>query len=89
MKEHEVPVMPLKTRLSVFTVERGHIEREGSALSVMDKNGARAQLPVGATAVLMLEPGTTISHAAVKLCAESRALIIWTGEGGVRLYSAG
>jgi CRISP-associated protein Cas1 len=89
MKEHDVPVMPLKSRLSVFTVERGHIEREGSALSVMDKNGVRAQFPVGATAVLMLEPGTTISHAAVKLCAESRALIIWVGEGGVRLYSAG
>ncbi len=37
----------------------------------------------------MLEPGTTITHAAVKLCAESRALIIWVGEAGVRVYSAG
>lgn len=37
----------------------------------------------------MLEPGTTITHAAVKLCAENRTLIIWTGESGVRLYSAG
>lgn len=81
--------MPLKSRMSVFTVERGHVEVEGSALSVSDKNGIRAQFPIGATAVLMLEPGTTISHAAVKLCAESRALIIWTGEAGVRLYSAG
>ncbi len=62
---------------------------EGSALSVTDSYGVRAQLPVGATAVLMLEPGTTISHAAVKLCGESRTLIIWTGEAGVRLYSAG
>lgn len=89
MKEFDIPVMPLKSRMSVFTVERGHVEREGAALSVMDRNGVRAQLPVGAMSVLMLEPGTTISHAAVKLCAESRTLIIWTGEAGVRLYSAG
>jgi CRISPR-associated protein Cas1 len=89
MKEHEMPVMPIKARLSLLSVERGTVEVDGSALAVTDVNGVRAQLPVGATAVLMLEPGTTITHAAVKLCAESRTLIIWTGEGGVRLYSAG
>lgn len=89
MKEHEVPVMPLKNRISLFSVEYGLIERDGSALAVIDRNGMRAQLPVGATAVLMLEPGTSITHAAIQLCAEARTLIIWTGEAGVRLYSAG
>lgn len=83
-----MPTMPLKSRLSLFAVEYGMIEVDGSALVVSDKDGVRAQLPIGATAVLMLEPGTSITHAAVKLCAESRTLIIWTGEGGVRLYSA-
>lgn len=81
--------MPLRNRLAVFSVERGCVEVEGSALVVTDVRGVRAQLPVGASAVLMLEPGTTITHAAVKLCAENRTLIIWTGEAGVRLYSAG
>lgn len=89
MKEHETPVMPLKNRISLFSVEYGLVERDGSALVVIDRNGVRAQLPVGATAVLMLEPGTSITHAAVQLCAEARTLIIWTGEAGVRVYSAG
>lgn len=89
MKEHETPVMPIKNRISLFSVEYGLVEREGSALVVTDKTGVRAQLPVGATAVLMLEPGTSITHAAVRLCAEARTLIIWTGEAGVRVYSAG
>lgn len=88
MKEHELPTMPLKSRLSLFAVERGLIEVDGSALVVSDVTGIRAQLPVGATAVLLLEPGTSITHEAVKLCAESRTLIIWMGEGGVRVYSA-
>ncbi|MAT39815.1 MAG: subtype I-E CRISPR-associated endonuclease Cas1 [Ectothiorhodospiraceae bacterium] len=89
MKEHEVPVMPLKSRISTFTVERGAVEREGTALIVQDATGVRAQVPVGAIAALMLEPGTTITHEAIKLCAEHKTLILWTGEAGVRIYSAG
>lgn len=89
MKPYDVPVMPLKSRIAHFWVERGCIEVIDSALVVVDKNGVRAQLPVGALAVLLLEPGTTVTHAAMKLCAESRTLVIWVGEGGVRLYSAG
>lgn len=37
----------------------------------------------------MLEPGTRISHAAVQTCAEVQCLILWVGEGGTRVYSAG
>lgn len=89
MKPYDVPVMPLKSRIAHFWVERGGVDVVDSALVVTDKNGIRAQLPVGALAVLLLEPGTTITHAAIKLCAESHTLVIWVGEGGVRLYSAG
>jgi len=37
----------------------------------------------------MLEPGTRISHPAVKLAAQVGTLIIWIGEAGVRLYASG
>lgn len=37
----------------------------------------------------MLEIGTRISHAAVRLAAQVGTLLVWIGEGGVRLYSAG
>lgn len=37
----------------------------------------------------MLEPGTRISHAAVKLASDVGTLLIWIGEGGVRLYASG
>lgn len=37
----------------------------------------------------MLEVGTRISHAAVRLAAMVGTLLVWIGEGGVRLYSAG
>jgi CRISPR-associated protein Cas1 len=49
----------------------------------------RKHIPVGSVASIMLEPGTRISHAAVKLAAITGTLLIWVGEAGVRLYSSG
>ncbi len=37
----------------------------------------------------MLEPGTRVSHRAVELAARVGCLLLWVGEGGVRLYAAG
>jgi len=84
-----MPVTSLKHRISTITVERGTVEVDGSSLVVADVNGVRSKIPVGSLAVLMLEPGATITHAAIKLCAEARTLVLWTGEAGVRLYAAG
>ncbi len=89
MNPYNMPIAPLKHRISTFTVERGTVEIDGSSLAVVDVNGVRTKIPVGSLAVLMLEPGATITHAAIKLCAEARTLVLWTGEAGVRLYAAG
>lgn len=56
---------------------------------VVDKNGVRMHIPIGGVACLMLEPGTRVSHAACALAARVGTLLVWIGEGGVRLYSAG
>jgi len=37
----------------------------------------------------MLEPGTRVSHAASSLAGRVGCLVVWVGEAGVRLYSAG
>lgn len=37
----------------------------------------------------MLEPGTRVSHAAVRLAATVGTLLVWVGEAGVRLYASG
>jgi CRISP-associated protein Cas1 len=47
------------------------------------------QIPVGGLACIMLEPGTTVSHAAVCLAATVGCLLVWVGEAGVRLYASG
>lgn len=46
------------------------------------------EVPVSAFAALLLEPGVSVSHEAIRLCAENRVLVLWTGEAGTRLYAA-
>jgi CRISPR-associated protein Cas1 len=81
--------IPVKDRASLAYVEKGRIDVRDGAFVVIDKNGVRTQIPVGGLTGLMLEPGTRISHAAVGLAAEVGCLLMWIGEAGVRLYSAG
>lgn len=83
------PRIPLRERASCVFVERGRIDVRDGAFVVVDKNGERVQIPIGGLASLMLEPGTRVSHAAVRLAAQVGCLLVWLGEGGVRVYSAG
>lgn len=81
--------IPIKDRLSVLFLERGHLDVIDGAFVVVDKTGIRTHIPIGGVACLMLEPGTRVSHAAAVLAARVGCLLVWIGEAGVRLYSAG
>lgn len=71
-------------------ISRGRIDVKNGAFVVIDEvNGERMHIPVGSVACIMLEPGTRVSHAAVKLASTVGTLLIWVGDAGVRLYSAG
>lgn len=71
-------------------VGKGRIDVKDGAFVVVDEvKGDRKHIPVGSVACIMLEPGTRVSHAAVKLAAITGTLLIWVGDSGVRLYSAG
>ncbi|PRY64145.1 CRISPR-associated Cas1 family protein [Vreelandella songnenensis] len=71
-------------------VGMGQIDvRDGAFVVVDEVNGERMHIPVGSVACLLLEPGTRVSHAAVKLASVVGTLLIWVGDAGVRLYSAG
>lgn len=82
------PIM-MKERLSMLFLEYGELDVLDGTFVLIDKNGIRTQIPVGSVACLLLQPGTRISHAAVVLAARVGCLLIWVGEGGVRLYAAG
>jgi len=81
--------IPMKERISMVFVSYGRIDVKDGAFVVIDKSGIRKHIPVGSIACIMLEPGTRISHAAVRLAAQVGTLLVWVGEAGVRLYASG
>ncbi len=81
--------IPIKERLSLLFVERCQVDVRDNAFVMIDKQGVRTHIPVGGIACLLLEPGVRLSHRAAHLAAKTGTLLVWVGEGGVRLYSAG
>jgi CRISP-associated protein Cas1 len=69
-------------------VEHARIEQHDKAIAVHDKRG-RTPVPCAMLTTLMLGPGTTITHAAVRTLAEHGCLVIWSGEDSVRFYAEG
>ena len=81
--------IPLKERAGLVFLQYGELDVIDGAFVLAQEQGVRVQIPVGGLAGVMLEPGTRITHAAVSLAARVGCLIIWVGEGGVRVYASG
>ncbi len=79
----------LKDRSSIVFLQYGRVDVENGAFVLADRLGVRTQVPVGSLTCVMLETGTTVTHEAVKLAARVGCLLLWVGDGGVRMYSAG
>jgi CRISPR-associated protein Cas1 len=84
---HDLP--KLRDSLSYLYLEHGKIERAQNAIEFFDKASGRTLIPVSALTVLMLGPGTSITHEAVKVLADNGCLAVWCGENGVRFYAQG
>lgn len=85
----DLRILPkIRDSLSYLYIEQGIIEQDDKSISVFDENG-KVQIPVASLTLLLLGPGTKISHAAVKTTAEAGCLISWTGEESVRFYASG
>jgi CRISPR-associated protein Cas1 len=83
---HELP--KLRDGLSYLYLEHGRIEQKHRAVEFWDKTGG-TMIPAAALAVLMLGPGTAITHAAIKALADNGCLVVWCGEDGMRCYAHG
>jgi len=83
---HQLP--KLRDSLSYLYIEHAVIERDDSALLVMQETG-KTTVPIANLCVLLLGPGTSITHAAVDLLAESGTSIVWVGQDGNKFYAQG
>lgn len=88
-KKPELTELPrIEDRVSFIYVEHAKINRQDGALTVMDSKGL-VRIPAAIIGILLLGPGTDISHRAVELLGDTGTSIIWVGERGVRFYANG
>ncbi len=78
----------LEDSLSYLYIDKAIIERDENAIVIIREN-ERIPVPISSLTVLMLGPGTNLTHAAMRICAESGCLVIWCGENASRFYGYG
>ena len=70
-------------------LERGRLEIDDSSVKWIDAQNGCVHLPVATISCLLLGPGTSITHEAVKVTAAANCSICWVGEDSLRFYAAG
>lgn len=85
----EISELPrIKDRISFIYIEHAKINRQDSSITVIEKRGI-VKIPAAIIGVLLLGPGTDISHRAMELIGEMGTSVVWVGERGVRHYAHG
>ncbi len=83
---HMIP--KFRDRLSFVYVEHVRIDQHEKSNACHDIDSMVA-IPVATVAVLMLGPGVSITHAAIRRLTEGNCLVVWCGEENVRFYAQG
>jgi len=89
---YELPkkTIPLfRDRWTPIYLEHGKIHVEGSGVRWVDKDGNRTVLPVSSIPCILIGPGTSITHEAIRVCSNSNTILVWVGREGFKFYSTG
>ena len=78
-----------KDRWTPIYLEHGRLEVDDSSVKWIGADGLLCRLPVATLSAIILGPGTTVTHAAMKACGESNTPVCWTGQDCMRFYAFG
>jgi len=88
-KKPDLQVLPhISDRMTFLYLEHCQINREDSAISIKDEKGT-VHIPAAVISVLLLGPGTSITHRAMELIGDAGVSLVWVGEKGIRYYASG
>ena len=89
MLPHSFRDLPkVRDSISYLYFERGRIEQSKLGVEYVNKEG-KILIPAANLTTLMLGPGITVTHAAIRSLARTGCLVLWVGEEGVRFYAQG
>ena len=78
----------LRDSLTYLYIEHAVIDQKYQAIEYVNKEG-RVMVPVANLCLLLLGPGTSITHAAIRTLMENGCAVNWVGEDGMKFYAQG
>lgn len=78
----------VKDRMTFLYLEHCTLGRQDGAITVTDEKGI-VQIPAAGISVLLLGPGTRVTHRDMELMGDTGVGAVWVGEHGVRYYAHG
>lgn len=89
MARPELQALPqIADRMTFLYLEHCVLNRQDGAITVTDDKGT-VFIPAAAISVLLLGPGTKVTHRAMELIGDAGVSVLWVGEHGVRYYAGG
>ncbi|MBF9014140.1 type I-E CRISPR-associated endonuclease Cas1 [Oceanispirochaeta sp. M2] len=79
----------VKDRYPYIYLERGRLEIDDSSVKWIDCEGNLVRIPSASLNAILLGPGTSITHEAVKVLAASKCMVCWVGEDSMLFYAVG
>lgn len=79
----------VKDKYPFIYLERGRLEIDDSSVKWIDCDSNVVRLPIATLNCLLLGPGTSITHEAVKVISQSNCGVCWVGEDSLIFYAGG
>jgi len=76
-------------RYPFIYLERGRLEIDDSSVKWIDSEGNLVRIPVAMLNTILLGPGTSITHEAVKTMTAANCTVCWVGEDSLLFYAVG
>ena len=79
----------VKDKYPFLYLERGRLEIDDSSVKWIDCDCNVIRLPIATINTLLLGPGTSVTHEAVKVLTSSNCSVCWVGEDSLLFYAVG
>lgn len=79
----------IKDRYPFVYLEKGRLEVDDSSVKWIDSEGRVIPLPISTIQSLLLGPGTSVTHEAIKVLAMVNCMVSWVGEDSLLYYASG
>lgn len=79
----------VKDKYPFIYLERGRLEIDDSSVKWIDSDANIVPIPVATINTLLLGPGTSVTHDAIKTATATNCSISWVGEDSLLFYAAG